>query len=200
MVDTVPGDTQSSRGADTRSQRQPTGNATMATSEGFKRGQSRYTIGLANQVARAQKVVIETVRRVTGIDISDRTPSDLKVVDQLLGKQLRDVLRAGDQGYDRAAFALGSYLGEVIVHELGGQWHHPSFLQSLVLLISGNEAWTDKYWYVVVKGEEVHVFRAARQAIQETSRVFSLYGFYERVEETLVRVDRRNGHPERVQD
>jgi hypothetical protein len=142
------------------------------------REESRSATGFARQVAKAETSVIEGVREESGIDISSHRPGDLEVIDQLIDERLRETLRHGNAGYERATLALGSYLGEVIVRNLGGEWHFPRFHQLLVVLISKDVFKADKYWFVVLGGEEIHVFDAARKAIEGTSNTHSLSGFY----------------------
>jgi hypothetical protein len=134
--------------------------------------------GYSSHVARAETKAIEFVRENSGIDISGHKPEDLQALDRLLGPRLRELLLRGDAGYERASLAIGSYLGEIIVRNLGGRWRFPKPVQTLVILISRDRFKADKYWFVLLDGEEVHVFRAAREAIDQTSSKSSLYEFY----------------------
>jgi len=81
---------------------------------------------------------------------------------------------------EAASVGFGAYLGEVLVRNLDGRWHYPSFLQTLIILVSRDSRRGELYWYVLVGGEKVYVFRAAREAIEKTGAVFSLYELYQR--------------------
>jgi hypothetical protein len=154
------------------------GGSDLAVRRESGRGESRSATGFARQITKAESAVIEGVREESGIDISSHRPEDLEVIDQHIDERLRETLRHGNAGYERATLALGSYLGEVIVRNLGGEWHFPRFHQLLGILISRDGFKADKYWFVVSGGEEIHVFDAARKAIEDLSNRSSLSGFY----------------------
>ena len=131
-------------------------------------------------VDRAENKVIEIVRNASGADITGHRPEDLRAIDELLDERLREFLRQGNAGFERAALGIGSYLGEVMVRNLGARWRFPTFAQSLFALVSRDPWKADKYWYVYLNGQEIHVFRAAKEAIERTSSEFSLCEFYRR--------------------
>ena len=134
---------------------------------------------LSELLSKARDNVIENTRNVTGWDISGYRPEDLQIIDRLLGERFRDAVRSEDSRYESAVFGLGTYLGEIIVRRLGGQWHFPTWFQAVRGSLSLNPFKGERYFYVLLGDRMVDVFRAARTAIEETSGIFSLYDFYE---------------------
>ncbi len=74
--------------------------------------------------------------------------------------------------------AFGTYLGGVFVRNLGGRWHYPSWLQAVRASISRDHFLAERYCYVLLCGQSVYVFKAARDTIEKTGAVFSLFEFY----------------------
>lgn len=140
---------------------------------------SRAHSAFADYLRRVEDRGVRNVQSMTGKDISDRRPENLRVVDDVLTERFRATVRKRDEieGY---SMAFGMYLGEVFVRNLGGLWHFPSWLQAVKASVSRNRHSAERYCYILVGEEKVYVFRAARQAIEETGTAFSLYEFYSR--------------------
>jgi len=130
-------------------------------------------------LTKARNNVIENTRNVTGWDISEYRPEDLQIIDRLLGERFRDAVRREQRRYESAVFGFGTYLGEVLVRRLGGRWHFPTRFQALIGSLSLDPFKGERYFYVLLDDRRVDVFRAARNAIEKTSGIFSLYDFYE---------------------
>src|SRR5881397_202851 len=122
---------------------------------------------------------VEYTLKETNSDISDCRPENLIVVDDLLDDYFRAANKLRRQR-EAASVGFGSYLGQVLVRNLDGRWHFPSFLQTLKILVSRDRRRGERYWYVLIGGEKVYVFWAAREAIEKTGAVFSLHEFYQR--------------------
>jgi len=136
-------------------------------------------VPFANMVREGVDVATETVRDATGTDLSDFKPSNLRVIDRLFGPPFSDRVKQDTKTYSTSVVAFGSYLGEVMIRNLGGQWHFPNFFQLIVASISWSHFTASRYSYVVLGKKKARVFRAARLAIDKTSKAFSLYEFYE---------------------
>ncbi len=119
------------------------------------------------------------VMEATGIDISDHRPGNLQVIDRSLGPHFRDVAKRTKQAYESSSIAIGCYLGEVVIRNLGGRWHYPNYFQTLLLLALGNPFRGEKYVYILLGDHKIYPMRAARKAIDETSSEFSLYDTYQ---------------------
>ena len=130
-------------------------------------------------LTKARNNVIENTRNVTGWDISEYRPEDLQIIDRLLGERFRDAVRREQRRYESAVFGFGTYLGEVLVRRLGGRWHFPTRFQALIGSLSLDPFKGERYFYVLLDDRRVDVFRAARNAIEKTSGIFSLYDLYE---------------------
>jgi len=129
---------------------------------------------------RADAWVVQVAQNGYGVDISGHTPEHLRTVDKFLGERFRERLMQEPERHPDAVIALGSYLGEVFVRNLGGWWHFPDSFQMIALYLSWNLAKrTERYCYVMVHGQRIYVFGAARAGIQRTSREFSLHEFYQ---------------------
>ena len=129
---------------------------------------------------RADAWVVRVAQNGYGVDISGHTPDHLRTVDNFLGERFRERLMQDPQRYPDAVIALGSYLGEVFVRSLDGWWHFPDSFQMIALYLSWNLAKrTERYCYVMVRGQRIYVFGAAKAGIQRTSSEFSLYEFYQ---------------------
>jgi hypothetical protein len=135
-------------------------------------------------LSRARSNVIENTRNVTGQDISEYRPEDLQIIDRLLGERFRDAVRRERRRYESAVFGFGTFLGEVIVLRLRGQWHFPNRFQALLGLLSFDPFKGERYFYVLLRDRKVNVFHAAREAIDKTSGSSSLYDFYQQCAHT----------------
>lgn len=126
---------------------------------------------------------IDYVRRVTGADVLSHKPEDLLRIDAVLTLRHREILRQRNQ-VDGAATAFGTFLGEVFVRNLAGQWHYPTWLQAVRGSLSRNpSAAAERYFYITLGEERVYVLQTAREAIEKTGPVLSLYAFYQRYAE-----------------
>ena len=134
---------------------------------------------LSELLSQARNNVIENTRNVTGWDISEYRPEDLQIIDRLLGERFKDTVKKEERKYESAVFGFGVYLGEVIVRRLDGQWHFPTRFQALLGSLSLDPFKGERYFYVLTGDRRVDVFRAARNAIEKTSGISSLYDFYE---------------------
>jgi len=125
-------------------------------------------------------MLIDGYGKRTGIDFSNHKPENLMAIDQyFLGVQTREKAQQSRKYRETNAIAIASYLGEVMVQNLGGSWHFPSALEALFVRLLGNPFRMQRYWYVLLRREKVYVLRAALEAIDRTSREFSLYDFYQ---------------------
>ena len=140
--------------------------------------ESTHRPRLSELLSKARNNVNENTRNVTGWYISEYRPEDLQIIDRLLGERFRDAVHK-DRRYESAVFGFGTYLGEVLVRRLGGQWHFPNRFQALLGSLSLNPFKGERYFYVRLGDRRVNVFHAARDAIDKTSGIFSLYDFYQ---------------------
>src|SRR3989454_8312413 len=140
---------------------------------------SHRDLPFENMLREGVAVATEIVRDATGTDLSDFKPANLRVIDRLFGPPFSDRVKQDAKTYSTSVVAFGSYLGEVMIRNLGGEWHFPNFFQLIVASISWSHFTTSRYMYVVLGKKEARVFRAARLAIDKTSKAFSLYEFYE---------------------
>ena len=141
--------------------------------------QSLYRRGFLDWVSRAESALIANVKGATGIDISDHRPENLQVIDRSLGPHFRDLAKRTKQAYESSSIAIGCYLGEVVIRNIGGRWHYPNYLQNLLVLALGNPFRMEKYIYLRLGERKLYPLSAARKAIDETSRQFSLYELYQ---------------------
>ena len=161
----------------TRVHRKTSSGETVGSVEG---GSSGYTARLDRALSRGDDLVARIGRGGYGVDITGHRPEHLLTVDMFLGESFRRDVTQNKKRYVNAIYSVGGYLGEVFVRNLGGFWHFPDALQTLLLFVSLNPAIrAERYFYVVVGGQKVHVFAAAREGIDRTSKEFSLSEFYQ---------------------
>lgn len=141
---------------------------------------SRIEPPYLGMMAKADGIIVDVVRNSVSREISHHRPEDLRAVDELLDDRFREFLAKEKDGKDRASMGVGIYLGEVFIRNLGARWHFPTFLQVLRVLLSRDRFKGDKFWYILLDKEKVYVFRAAREAVEKTSKGFSLYEYYQR--------------------
>jgi len=144
-------------------------------------GSSDYAIRLNNALSRGDAITVRIARDGYGVDISGHRPEDLRTVDMFLGESFRNSVTQNSRRYAGAVMAIGSYVGEVFVRNLAGWWRFPDTFQMIVLFLSWNP-WKrgERYCHVVVREQQIQVFKAVREGIQRTSKEFSLYDFYQR--------------------
>jgi len=123
--------------------------------------------------------MIQRIRKGLGADISGHRPEDLKILDSTLTDRAREIVHRTKAQYESIPVALGCYLGEVFVRNLAARWRTPSLFQAIVASVSPNPFKAERYFYIVLVDRKVYVFAAAREAIDKTSRAFSLYDFYQ---------------------
>jgi len=141
---------------------------------------------LLDWVRKADRMLIDSYGEKTGIDFSNHKAENLMAIDQyFLGTQTREKARQSKKYYETNAIAMASYLGEVIVQNLGGSWHFPTALEALFVRLLGNPFRMQRYWYVLLGQEKVYVLRAALEAINRTAKEFSLYDFYQERERRI---------------
>jgi len=149
---------------------------------------SRYRRFGVGVVMSGDNLLIQRTRKVFSADISEHRPEDLRLLDGFLNDEFRRVIQRTKPSYDTVSIALGCYLGEVFLRNLTGRWHLPNPLQALIGLISPRPFDSfARYFYVIVHGKNIHVFRWSRQAIDRTSRGFSLYKFYRNIEAEIAK-------------
>lgn len=141
---------------------------------------SRYNRAFADWVKKADAALIRQVLQDKGVDISDHRPERLQVIDRSLGPHFRDQVKRKRSDYESSAIAIGCYLGQVMVYNLGARWHVPNYLQTLAALVLAqvNPIRTERYVYLSFGAQKVYVLQAAREAIDKTAAEFSLYEFY----------------------
>lgn len=144
---------------------------------GFK---TRYRAVGFRIIRRGDETIVRRVRKAVGVDISLHRPEDLRILDGLIDDELRQQVRGKKEAYESVPIALGCYLGEVFVRQLGGQWHFPNVFQAIVGSVSLNPFTVERYLYVVLGSHKLNVLHAAREAIDKTAVVFSLHEFYQR--------------------
>ena len=130
-------------------------------------------------VERGDEGMIQRIRKGLGADISGHRPEDLKILDSTLTDRAREIVHRTKAQYESIPVALGCYLGEVFVRNLAARWRTPSLFQAIVASVSPNPFKAERYFYIVLVDRKVYVFAAAREAIDKTSRAFSLYDFYQ---------------------
>ena len=123
--------------------------------------------------------MIQRIRKGLGADISGHRPEDLKILDSTLTDRAREIVHRTKAQYESIPVALGCYLGEVFVRNLAARWRTPSLFQAIVASVSPNPFKAERYFYIVLVDRKVYVFAAAREAIDRTSRTFSLFEFYQ---------------------
>ena len=123
--------------------------------------------------------MVQRIQKAISADISGHRPEDLQILESVLTDRLREVVHRTKEANESVPVALGCYLGEVFVRNLAARWHTPNFLQALVTAISPNPFKGERYFYIVLGDRKVYVFAAAREAIDRTSRTFSLFEFYQ---------------------
>ncbi len=133
---------------------------------------------LLRWVHEADQATVKHWLENTDHDISDHRPDKLRVIDRSLDESFRSVAMSSRRRYETNFIGIGCFLGEVVVRNLGGRWHFPSGLQARAVMWSRRPALLEKYMYVAIPGRGVRVIQAARHAIDETAKVFSLYEFY----------------------
>lgn len=158
---------------------------------------SEYGEAFLVTIDRWDRSLVQAVLNALGADLSAHQPEHLRYLDRFLHERYRETLKRHPRSYEGTVNALGSYLGEVFVRNLGGRWHWPNPLRSLVLLLSLNHFKGERYLYIVLGSEKVLVFKAAREAIDRTAREFSLYDFYQRWAQTKPALTPQTPHPRR---
>ena len=129
---------------------------------------------------RAEGEAIEAIRTMTGVDISDHKAEDLQVIDSVLDADFRTTVQ-GRHEVESAPLGFGYFLAEVFVRNQGGRLHYPTWLQAVRALLSRDRSRAaERYCYIVLGDEKIFVFRAARESIEKTADMFSLYEFYQR--------------------
>lgn len=144
-----------------------------------RRNSRRVSAGLAAWLGKADKRAVENIREMTGVDISDHDPEDLRVIDAVLDASFRQTEESRNE-IESASIVFGSYLGQVLVENLPAEWHYPGWFAALSILSSRNPSKGGRHFYVQVRDEKVDVFNAARAAIERTASGFSLWEFYQR--------------------
>ncbi len=96
--------------------------------------------------------------------IRDYSPNNLRRFDEELSENIMGAF--AKEGCPDPSLAtlwyvyaiLGSYFGDVIVHNLGGVWSYPNRLVVILALLFGRPDWVYKRWYVRVGRQKVSVF------------------------------------------
>lgn len=98
----------------------------------------------------------------------DYSPGSLSQLDEDLPENLSEEIRL--RGFNPApdvlwAFhsGLGSYLGEVLIRNLGGEWRYPSRIVTFLAWLLNRPRLLYRFWYVIVRGKRVAVFEIARR-------------------------------------
>src|SRR5436309_3478831 len=82
-------------------------------------GWSRYQAARFDWMRKADADFIQRVLRDKGVDISDHRPEALLSIDRSLGPRFRELARRTRADHEGSTIAIGCYLGEVFVHNLG---------------------------------------------------------------------------------
>jgi len=140
---------------------------------------------LEKSVEHFRKSLEESSLRV-GVNLGDYSLANLRAIDEDLSGSVEEacakegippepgVLWSMYHGY-------GSYLGTVIVRNLGGEWRTPSTLRLWLSNALRRPQILFDHWYVVVQGRRIPVFKVARWRCDGSGRVKSLAEVYDRI-------------------
>ena len=95
--------------------------------------------------------------------ITDYSPRNLARFDEVLSDIRMTFAEEGCPNPDLStlwmAYAgVGSYFGDVLVHNLGGRWKYPNWFIAILGLTFGRPDWIYRRWFVVVGRRKVPVF------------------------------------------
>ncbi len=153
----------------------PVGTSRTEKASPLQSGRGDRTV--ADYLREAEGIGIKAIKTMTGVDISDHAPERLGRIDAVADERFRATLtRRGE--IESASIAFGTYLGEVFVLNLGGRWHYASWLQAVRGSISRDPFRAERDFYILLHGQRVYVFKTARDTIEKTGAVFSLFEFY----------------------
>lgn len=131
--------------------------------------------------------------------IADYAPSSLARFDESLSNDIRsEIPRMGHPEPDLETLwffyaMLGSYFGDVLVHNLGGNWRYPNSLVALVGLTFGRPDWIYRRWYVVVGRRKIPVFVIAMRRHTLGRDKASLVKAYEEIARTCGKPNQGKG-------
>jgi len=77
---------------------------------------------------------------------------------------------------------IGSYFGEVIIQNIGGEWIIPSRWKYWRARIAGDYIILFNNWYIYLKGHQIPVMNIAKGKLDGSGRVKSLYEAYKKIE------------------
>jgi len=119
--------------------------------------------------------------------ITDFSEASLRRLDELIwGDMLKGFEEEGcpDPDLEKVWFATsapGSYLGDVLVHNLNGTWRYPNLLVCSVGLMFQRPDWIYRHWYVIVGKRRVKVFVVAKRRWTGGREGASLMKAYEEI-------------------
>lgn len=119
--------------------------------------------------------------------LHNHSPDGLSIMDGNIGESAEDIY--ANEGINSTPSLLwsfyrlyGTYFGDVIVQNLGGEWVIPS---SIRLALSRLLWWPELlyfHWYVRLNGKRIPVFKIAKWYLDGTGRVPSMTDAYKRIE------------------
>ena len=116
----------------------------------------------------------------------DHSPKSLAQLDDDLPESItREAERKG-YAFDKETLwafhaGLGSYFGEVLVRNLGGEWKYPNRLAVALALLLNRPDILYGHWFVVVDKRKVRVFEIARRRETLGKEKASLFKAYEEI-------------------
>lgn len=128
----------------------------------------------------------------------DYSPRSLTQLDEDLPDSISEEARRRGYEFDSGAIwafhaGLGSYIGEVIVRSLGGEWKYPNRLIIALAWLLNRPDILYKHWYVVVGRVKVPVFEIARRRETLGREKASLLRAYEEIANSSVKRRHKRG-------
>jgi len=116
----------------------------------------------------------------------DHSPKSLAQLDDDLPESItKEAERKGYEFDNRTVWAfhagLGSYFGEVLVRNLGGEWRYPNRLAVAFALLLNRPDILYRHWFVVVGKLKVRVFEIARRRETLGKERASLFKAYDEI-------------------
>lgn len=130
--------------------------------------------------------------------ITDYSPRNLVRLDEVLSDIRMTFTEEGCPNPDLAtlwmAYAgVGSYFGDVLVHNLCGRWKHPNWFIAILGLMFGRPDWIYRRWFVVVGRKKVPVFVVAMRRHTQGREKASLLRAYEEIADSSARHRHKSG-------
>lgn len=130
--------------------------------------------------------------------ITDYSPRNLVRFDEILSDIRMTFAEEGCPNPDLStlwmAYAgVGSYFGDVLVHNLGGRWKYPHWFVAILGLTFGRSDWIYRRWFVVVGRRKVPVFVIAMRRHTRGREKASLLRAYEEIADSSVKHRHKRG-------